>query len=225
MAQAPLPKPSKARRALGSSIGKPFDDDDEHGGWWIFAQALVGTILVCAAGCDSGAKSSSVPGAPTQPGRSASAKTVNQNPTAPASVVAPAAAPLNATQPLPALDSRWRPRSYGGVRPIAGAYAKQSYTVRSRGFESVAHYSQLLYAKKPVARRVGRTFVSPDEQFAAFELNGSIGLHSAKSGKAHSVEVEPFYSLKKATWDLGAGVVTFTRYGGGPLTIRLPPKP
>jgi len=41
---APLPKHSKAQRALGSFIGRPFDDDDGHGGpggWWIFVEVDV----------------------------------------------------------------------------------------------------------------------------------------------------------------------------------------
>jgi Uma2 family endonuclease len=40
-APAPLPKHSKAQRALGGFIGRPFDDDHEHGGpggWWIFIE-------------------------------------------------------------------------------------------------------------------------------------------------------------------------------------------
>lgn len=40
-APAPLPKHSKAQRALGSFVGRPFDDDDGHGGpggWWIFVE-------------------------------------------------------------------------------------------------------------------------------------------------------------------------------------------
>lgn len=40
-APAPLPKHSRAQRALGSFIGRPFDDDDGHGGpggWWIFVE-------------------------------------------------------------------------------------------------------------------------------------------------------------------------------------------
>ncbi|MDD9945644.1 MAG: Uma2 family endonuclease [Myxococcales bacterium] len=43
-APAPLPKHSKAQRALGSFIGRPFDDDDGHGGpggWWIFVEVDV----------------------------------------------------------------------------------------------------------------------------------------------------------------------------------------
>jgi len=41
---APLPKHSKAQRALGGFIGRPFDDDDGHGapgGWWIFIEVDV----------------------------------------------------------------------------------------------------------------------------------------------------------------------------------------
>ena len=41
---APLPKHSKAQRALGSFVGGPFDDDDGHGGpggWWIFIEVDV----------------------------------------------------------------------------------------------------------------------------------------------------------------------------------------
>lgn len=41
---APLPKHSKAQRALGSFVGGPFDDDDGHGGpggWWIFVEVDV----------------------------------------------------------------------------------------------------------------------------------------------------------------------------------------
>jgi Uma2 family endonuclease len=40
-APAPLPKHSKAQRALGNFVGGPFDDDDGHGGpggWWIFVE-------------------------------------------------------------------------------------------------------------------------------------------------------------------------------------------
>jgi len=40
-APAPLPKHSKAQGALRSFIGRPFDDDDGHGGpggWWIFVE-------------------------------------------------------------------------------------------------------------------------------------------------------------------------------------------
>jgi len=40
-APAPLPKHSKAQRALGSFVGRPFDDDDGRGGpggWWIFVE-------------------------------------------------------------------------------------------------------------------------------------------------------------------------------------------
>lgn len=40
-APAPLPRHSKVQRALGSFIGRPFDDDDGHGGpggWWIFVE-------------------------------------------------------------------------------------------------------------------------------------------------------------------------------------------
>jgi Uma2 family endonuclease len=43
-APAPLPKHSKAQRALGSFIGRPFDDDDGRGGpggWWIFVEVDV----------------------------------------------------------------------------------------------------------------------------------------------------------------------------------------
>jgi Uma2 family endonuclease len=43
-APAPLPKHSKAQRALGSFIGRPYDDDDGHGGpggWWIFVEVDV----------------------------------------------------------------------------------------------------------------------------------------------------------------------------------------
>jgi Uma2 family endonuclease len=38
---APLPKHSKAQRALGRFVGGPFDDDDGRGGpggWWIFVE-------------------------------------------------------------------------------------------------------------------------------------------------------------------------------------------
>jgi Uma2 family endonuclease len=41
---APLPKHSKAQRALGGFIGRPYDDDDGHGGpggWWIFVEVDV----------------------------------------------------------------------------------------------------------------------------------------------------------------------------------------
>jgi Uma2 family endonuclease len=41
---APLPRHSKAQRAIGSFIGRPFDDDDGHGGpggWWIFVEVDV----------------------------------------------------------------------------------------------------------------------------------------------------------------------------------------
>ena len=40
-APAPLPKHSRAQRALGRFIGGPFDDDDGRGGpggWWIFVE-------------------------------------------------------------------------------------------------------------------------------------------------------------------------------------------
>lgn len=40
-APAPLPKHSKAQRALGNFVGGPFDDDDGRGGpggWWIFVE-------------------------------------------------------------------------------------------------------------------------------------------------------------------------------------------
>ena len=43
-APAPLPKHSKAQRALGNFIGGPFDDDDGRGGpggWWIFVEVDV----------------------------------------------------------------------------------------------------------------------------------------------------------------------------------------
>ena len=43
-APAPLPRHSKAQRALGRFIGGPFDDDDGHGGpggWWIFVEVDV----------------------------------------------------------------------------------------------------------------------------------------------------------------------------------------
>ena len=43
-APAPLPKHSKAQRALGGFIGGPFDDDDGRGGpggWWIFVEVDV----------------------------------------------------------------------------------------------------------------------------------------------------------------------------------------
>ena len=43
-APAPLPKHSRAQRALGSFVGGPFDDDDGRGGpggWWIFAEVDV----------------------------------------------------------------------------------------------------------------------------------------------------------------------------------------
>lgn len=41
---APLPKHSKAQRALGRFVGGPFDDDDGYGGpggWWIFVEVDV----------------------------------------------------------------------------------------------------------------------------------------------------------------------------------------
>lgn len=40
-APAPLPKHSRAQRALGRFVGGPFDDDDGRGGpggWWIFVE-------------------------------------------------------------------------------------------------------------------------------------------------------------------------------------------
>jgi Uma2 family endonuclease len=43
-APSALPKHSRAMRALGSAIGKPFDDDDGHGGpggWWILLEVDV----------------------------------------------------------------------------------------------------------------------------------------------------------------------------------------
>ncbi|MBX3250573.1 MAG: Uma2 family endonuclease [Myxococcales bacterium] len=43
-APAPLPKHSRAQRALGSFVGRPFDDDDGFGGpggWWIFVEVDV----------------------------------------------------------------------------------------------------------------------------------------------------------------------------------------
>lgn len=43
-APAPLPKHSKAQRALGAFVGGPFDDDDGRGGpggWWIFIEVDV----------------------------------------------------------------------------------------------------------------------------------------------------------------------------------------
>lgn len=41
---APLPRHSRAQRALGSFIGGPYDDDDGRGGpggWWIFVEVDV----------------------------------------------------------------------------------------------------------------------------------------------------------------------------------------
>ena len=41
---APLPKHSRAQRALGRFVGGPFDDDDGRGGpggWWIFVEVDV----------------------------------------------------------------------------------------------------------------------------------------------------------------------------------------
>jgi len=41
---APLPKHSKAQGAIRSFVGRPFDDDDGHGGpggWWIFVEVDV----------------------------------------------------------------------------------------------------------------------------------------------------------------------------------------
>jgi len=41
---APLPRHSKSQRAIGSFIGRPYDDDDGHGGpggWWIFTEVDV----------------------------------------------------------------------------------------------------------------------------------------------------------------------------------------
>jgi Uma2 family endonuclease len=41
---APLPKHSRAQRALGHFVGGPFDDDHGHGGpggWWIFVEVDV----------------------------------------------------------------------------------------------------------------------------------------------------------------------------------------
>lgn len=43
-APAPLPKHAKAQGAIRSFIGRPFDDDDGHGGpggWWIFVEVDV----------------------------------------------------------------------------------------------------------------------------------------------------------------------------------------
>lgn len=43
-APAPLPKHSRAQRALGSFVGRPFDDDHGFGGpggWWIFVEVDV----------------------------------------------------------------------------------------------------------------------------------------------------------------------------------------
>jgi Uma2 family endonuclease len=43
-APAPLPRHSKAQRALGRFVGGPFDDDHGHGGpggWWIFVEVDV----------------------------------------------------------------------------------------------------------------------------------------------------------------------------------------
>lgn len=43
-APSALPKHSRAMRALGGAIGKPFDDDDGRGGpggWWIFLEVDV----------------------------------------------------------------------------------------------------------------------------------------------------------------------------------------
>jgi Uma2 family endonuclease len=43
-APAPLPRHSKAQRAMGRFVGGPFDDDDGHGGpggWWIFVEVDV----------------------------------------------------------------------------------------------------------------------------------------------------------------------------------------
>ncbi|MCG8556269.1 MAG: Uma2 family endonuclease [Proteobacteria bacterium] len=43
-APAPLPRHSKAQRALGGFVGGPFDDDDGlggPGGWWIFIEVDV----------------------------------------------------------------------------------------------------------------------------------------------------------------------------------------
>jgi len=43
-APAPLPKHSKAQGALRSFVGRPYDDDDGHGGpggWWIFVEVDV----------------------------------------------------------------------------------------------------------------------------------------------------------------------------------------
>jgi Uma2 family endonuclease len=43
-APAPLPKHSRAQRALGAFIGRPFDDDHGRGGpggWWIFVEVDV----------------------------------------------------------------------------------------------------------------------------------------------------------------------------------------
>jgi Uma2 family endonuclease len=43
-APAPLPKHSKVQSALGSFVGRPFDDDDGYGGpggWWIFVEVDV----------------------------------------------------------------------------------------------------------------------------------------------------------------------------------------
>jgi Uma2 family endonuclease len=43
-APAPLPKHSRAQRALGRFVGGPFDDDDGHGGpggWWIFVEVNI----------------------------------------------------------------------------------------------------------------------------------------------------------------------------------------
>lgn len=108
--------------------------------------------------------------------------------------------------------------------PLGSHYSKRSFSVRSGGFEAVAHYDELHCGAIILSTPVGFVSVSPDENFVVYEdTEGHNLVHGFVSGNIRSATPKPYALPLDVKWDLAHKQVT-VRYPAPtkPITVALP---
>lgn len=94
------------------------------------------------------------------------------------------------------------------VDSIAGPYVVESYTVRSGGFESLAHYKRLRFGDQVLADMLEQAYPSPDGAAVVYchqVTTASSFLHVAASGKKTPIATGA--CATGAEWNLERGTV------------------
>ncbi len=134
----------------------------------------------------------------------------------PVATAADAAAGDAATLPRHVLGQRYE--------QLGPNYQLMHYSVRSHGFEAVAHYTALLYHGQDLTNFVTVHTLSPDGEYLLYDDgNGHNFVHSAATGKRVSATPKPYAIPLTVVWHLDRheATVRFER-PTRPIKVKLP---